>query len=276
MPALAPVPNIGSQLERAIIAWLYAAYGGTVELGSLYFSNDWKKRLPPLVDVFAHRSTEKVANSRLENYAVTLEWKWPGAVQPGEANPNMNWKQINDFVGVGMAAMSQTDDDGQTYRATAEQIAQAGRRLAVFGTAKIIGATQDDIANNADMVDFYCDYVEFKGAMRGVVSGGEIFLKEIRNFEIHACNLADDSVFPTLTFDGTDTLNWVWTGDEPDFWVVEKSVDGLAWAVHTNVTGDVLTADITGTGTQYWRVRRSDDGVNGLDPESNILNAVAD
>jgi hypothetical protein len=270
MPALAPVPNIGSQLERALIAYMYACYGGERQLSSFYFSNDWKVRTPPLLDIFAQKSTEKVQHSRVESYLVTMDWKWPGINQPGVENPDFNWKSINDFVGVGMAGMSQTDDDGETYRATAYQIAQAGRRLAVLGTASVLDATPTDIANNADMVDFYCDYVEFKGATRGAMSGGEVFIKELRTFEIHACNLVDDSLFPALTF-AAGSLGWIFTGDAPDFWMVEKSVDGWTWALQEAVDGATLALDISGTGTQYWRVRRSDDGATGLDPESNIL-----
>jgi hypothetical protein len=271
MPALTPVPNIGSQLERATIACLYAAYGGERPLDSFYFSNDWKERTTPfLVDVFAHKSREKVPHSRIEAYTVTMEWKWPGANQPGVENPDANWVAINNFVGIGMAAMSQAEAGDEDYRQTAYAIAQAGRRLAVLGTAAVTGATATDIANNSDMVDFFCDYVEFKGSTRGVVAGGEIFIKEVRTFEIHACNLADDSLFPALTLED-DALSWEFSGDAPAHWVVEKSADGITWALQQAVGGAVMTLDVSGVSTAYWRVRRSENGTTGLDPESNIV-----
>lgn len=274
MPALTPIPNIGSQVERAIIAMLWLAYGGTKPLGSFYFSNDWQKRVAPLIDVFAHKSTEEVKHSRVEAYAVKVQSEWQGTAQPGVANPDANWKSINDDIGVVMAALSLTDDDGDTYRAAAYQIAQAGRRLAVLGKIDGTGTAQD-ILNNADMADFYCDYLEFKGSQRGEISDGSLFITEIRHFQLNACNLADDSLFPVLTFDNADTLNWEFAGALPDFWLVEKSADGVTWITDTSVTGDMLTADITGTGTQYWRVRRSEDGAVGIDPESNLVKATA-
>lgn len=275
MPALTPVPNIGSQIERAIIAWLWASFGGAKDVGTFYFSNDWQKRSAPLIDVLAHKSSEAVVHSRVEAYSVKIESEWRGNAQPGVTNPDSNWKSINDDIGVVMAAMSQTDDNGDTYRLAARLIAQYGRRLAVFGCADPTKGDVNGIANNADMKDFYCDYLEFKGSQRAQQNADGMFIVEIRNFLLKACNLVDDSIFPTLTLAAPSTLNWTFTGTTPAFWVVEKSVDGLTWLVHTNVTGNLLTVDISATGTQYWRVRQSVDGVNGLDPESNIVKATA-
>ena len=273
---LDPVPNIGSQIERAMIAWFFECYGGGLQFSQFYFSNDWRKRVPPLIEVFAHKSAESVKHSRAESYQVTVDAEWTGTVQPGEPNPDMNWKQINDLIGVAMAAMSLTDDGGASYRAAALKISVAGRRLAVFGTAAI-SATASDITNNADMVDFYCDFVEFKGSQRLGAKDGTLFLMEKRFFEVRACNLKDDSVFPALTFDGAHTLNWTFTAGaypEPAVWVLEKSADGMGWLVAEKLGPTIRTADITGTGTQYWRVRRSDDGNELLDPESNIVQAT--
>ena len=278
MPKLDPVPNIGSQIERAVIAWLYDCFGGEVSRYKFYFSTDWKTRTPPLIEVFAHKSTETPTHSRMESFMVSVEARWKGTNVPGETNPDTNWKQINDFIGVVMAAMSQSDNDGSDFKATALAIAVAGRRLAVFGTPGIADAMANDITNNADMANFYCDYVEFKGSQRLGVAEGTLYLMEQRHFQINACNLADDSVFPKLTFDGAHALNWTFTDGaypEPDFWVVEKSPSGSAWTMADTLASGTRTADITGSGTQFWRVRRSNDGTTLLDPESNIVKATA-
>ena len=101
---------------------------------------------------------------------------------------------------------------------------------------------------------------------------------EERKFLITAYNNNDDSIFPALTFDGNQTLNWTFTADaqfpEPAYWLVEKSPDGNVWTTQESLATLTRTANILATGTQYWRVMRSNDGISGLDPESNIVKAV--
>lgn len=283
MAALAPSPNVGSQLERAVIAWLWAAFGSNLDfdpattnlaLNNFYFSNDWRERKAPLVDVMATKSAEAVKHSRIENYSLKVEVEWPGVSQPGVENPDFNWVSVNTLIGMVMSAMSQSDDDNG-FRVSAMKITQAGRRLAVLGRADGAGSDQD-VENNADMATFYCDYLEYVGAIRAVQSGGEIWLKEIRNFELHGTNLTDASLFPALVFDGTSTLNWTFEGTDPTHWIMEKSEDGVNdWSQHAVVDGNVRTADIAATDAQYWRVRPSEDGLVALDPESNLVKATA-
>src|ERR1017187_3251052 len=278
MAALPPAPNIGSQIERAVLAYLFVAFSGASGAPNFYFSNDWKKRVTPLISALAHKSTEEIKNQRVESYMLRLEAEWPGVNQPGQTNPDYNWVSVNNLIGTVMAAMSQTDNNADSYKATAIGITIAGRKLAALGTAAVTGATADDLANNSDMADFYCDYVEFKGSQRAEVTGDGLYLKEIRNFEVRACNIKDDSVFPALSFDGTDTLNWTFTDGpiaEPAYWVVQKSVDGLNWTVAASEASGARSYNISGSGTQYWRVYSSNDGANLLYPESNIVKATA-
>src|SRR5208282_832181 len=278
MAALLPVPNIGSQIERAIAAYLYFSFGGAPTAPNFYFSNDWKPRVPPLIDVLAHKSAEEIRHQRVETYMVRIEAKWPGTVQPGTVNPDYNWTQINSLIGVVMAAMSQTDNLADGYRATALGITVAGRKLSVLGTWAVTGASTTDIANNSDMAAFYCDYIEFKGSQRAEAAAEGLFLKEIRNFEVRASNLSDDSQFPALTFDGADTLNWTFTDGfypEPAFWVIAKSPNGINWNNAAAEASGTRAYNIAGTGTQYWRVYRSSDGVSLAYPESNIVQATA-
>lgn len=193
---IAPVPNVGSQLERAVIAYLQACFKkaaiaglGLADVG-FYFSNDWKGRVPPLIDVMAHASTENPPHTRNESYNVRIEAEWKGANEPGVTNTESNWIFINNLIGIVMAALSQTDsatDVSAGARVTAQLITQAGRALAVDGSNGLDPAQVQDALNNADMVNFTCSFVEFKGSKRADVSQGKIWIKEVRNFEMRAC-----------------------------------------------------------------------------------------
>ena len=181
MPAkFKAVPNTGSQIERAVLALLKDAYGEEAAAGYKFlFSNSSDKRTPPLIDALAHKSTETVPHTGNEAFMVRLEWIFDGAVEVGQENPDDDWKAINDFVGIGMAALSQTagnNGDPNTLPATvAAEITRLGRALAA-----------SDAKNNADMANFTCTYVQFKGSQRAESVNGTLFLKEIRHFEIHA------------------------------------------------------------------------------------------
>lgn len=175
-----PVPNVGSQIERAVIAFLKDAYADDASKYQFLFSNDWKTRKAPHIEVLAHKSTETVPHTGIETYAVRIEWKWKGTNQAGEENVDANWRDINAFVGVGMAAFSQTENNlgnADTLPATvAAEITRLGRALAT-----------EDPDHQADMADFTCSYVEYKAAQRAEQGDGTFFIKEVRNFEIKAC-----------------------------------------------------------------------------------------
>jgi hypothetical protein len=174
-----PIPNVGSQIERAVIELLKDAYGDEVAQYQFLFSNDWKTRTAPHIEVLAHKSTETVPHTGIETFAVRIEWKWKGNNEAGQENLDANWQEINDFVGVGMAALSQTAGNAgnpDTLPATvAAEITRLGRALA---------ATDPD--NHADMANFTCEYVEYKAAQRAEQSEGTFFIKEVRNFEMRA------------------------------------------------------------------------------------------
>jgi hypothetical protein len=181
MPAkFDPVPNTGSQIERAVLALLKDAYADEGADYSYVFSNCASLRKVPLIDVLAHKSTETVPHTGNESFAVRIEWIWDGSVEVGQDNPDDDWKAINRFVGIGMAALSQTEgnagDPNTLPNTVAAEITRLGRQLAV-----------DDPDNHADMANFTCDYVEFKGSQRAEAVNGTLYLKEIRHFEIRAC-----------------------------------------------------------------------------------------
>jgi hypothetical protein len=186
---LQPVPNIGSQIERALIAYLAQFYDGD-EPVNFYFSNDWRPRVPPLVDVLAHKSTESIPHTRNETYQVKIEAKWPGTNQPGVDNTEYNWMAINDLIGSVMAAMSVSDngDPNRIPVVVASDITDAGRALAVDASNGANPAEKQGALNNSDMVNFTCEYVEFKGSQRAESGNEGLYLKEIRFFEIRAAN----------------------------------------------------------------------------------------
>ncbi len=184
----APVPNTGSQIERAVIAYLKVAFGADAALYQFNFSNDWAKRVAPLIDVLAHKSVETVPHTRNESYQVRIEAKWKGNSEAGAPNPDSNWVSINAFIGVIMAAMSSYSASSPVYEYVAQQITAAGRALAVDASAGADPAQVLTAANNADMAAFTCEYVEYKGAQRAEISDGSLFIKEVRNFEIRAAN----------------------------------------------------------------------------------------
>ena len=175
-----PIPNVGSQLERAVLALLRDAYDADGADYKFLFSNDWQTRTAPYIEVLAHKSTEVVPHTGNETFMVRIEWKWRGNNVAGQTNNDANWQDINEFVGIGMAALSQTagnlGNPNTLPFTVAAEITRLGRALAV-----------SDPTNQADMADFTCSYVEFKGSQRAESDGVDFFIKEVRNFEMRAC-----------------------------------------------------------------------------------------
>ena len=287
MPALLPVPNIRSQIERALR--MYLTDCGVGAFPQFRLTHDYNERIVrdkdgnrvPLIDILGISASEEVKNSRVESWQVRIDPEYDAVTQPNDTNPNWNWVQINNLVGLIMAAMSQTSNNGENYLATALMISVFGRRLAVLG-ATLGDNSTTSVQDNVDMALFYCDYVEYQGALGAGKSGatGALVFKEQRNFQIRACNLDDDSIFPDLTFDGANTLNWTFTTSgtwpEPAQWNLEKSIDGFSWATQeTLLAGARASGSIAGTGTQFWRVTRTDVSIAEYMPESNIVKVTS-
>ena len=191
--ALLPVPNVGSQIERAVIAYLKESFdlpgsfdAANIARPNFYFSNDGNDRQAPLIDVLADSSSEVPTFSNDEDYNVRIKAEWPAGNQPGQTNPGWNWVQINNFIGVPVAAMSQTTT-GQDRQATADAITAAGRALAVDASGGADPVKARDAANNADMVNFTCLKVMSRGSRRAQNVNGALYFFEVRNFLISAC-----------------------------------------------------------------------------------------
>lgn len=173
IPSFTALPNVGSQIERAIAAYFVSA--GIGDTTNNHVTNDNTDRVAPLNDILAHSSSEEVPNSRIEAYQVRISSEFPAASQPGDA-AGWNWQQINSWTGKVMAVMSFRNDGDRDFRAVADLITACGRDLATT-----------DPTNNADMSDFTCSKVIYKGAKRaGTNAAGALVFVEQRNFEIHA------------------------------------------------------------------------------------------
>ena len=191
-------PNTGSQLERAIAAWLVICGAGNVT--QQYVSNDPKARTantnPPLNDILAHKSSESPRNSRDEAFQVKISSEFPSVVQPGNPDANWSWKQINLWIGTIMAAMSITDNGGQDYRATCKAITDAGRNLAVDASNGTDPGAVQFALDNADMSDFTCTWLLYQGCVRAKQNTEGLLFVEERNFEIDACSYAIPDFLP--------------------------------------------------------------------------------
>lgn len=189
VPQFDPMPNVGSQIERAIAAWFTAC--GIADVTSNHVTNDNTKRIPPLNDIMAHKSDLLVLESGIEVYQVRIESEFPAANQPGDPKA-WRWQQINLWIGQVMAAMNQRNVGERDNRATADFITQAGRDLAVDKSSdsdddKTKASLKQLAADNADMVNFTCQKVIYKGATRvGKGADGGLYFVEQRNFEVHA------------------------------------------------------------------------------------------
>jgi len=190
-----PAPNIGSQIERALIAYLQGVFGEEAAGYNWYFSNDWKVRQAPFIAVLAHKSTETVKHTRNESYMVKIEAEWKGtnvAGQPAGDNPDTDWLTINRMIGLVMAGMSVSGGGGpnDVPETTAQDITAAA--WAAAGAAPDVDG---DLAGTADgdghwLTGFAVEYVEYHGAQRAQVDpGGTLYITEVRNFEIRAGNL---------------------------------------------------------------------------------------
>ena len=189
-------PNPGSQIERAVIAYLKSHFiaknlpGLTSDKLNFYFSKDWASRVPPLIDVLAHKSVENPPHSRSEDYQVKITAEGPGTNQPGATNTESNWLLLNNMIGVVMSALSLVDpntDPSEGAKVVGSLITAAGRALAVDASAATDPAQVLDAQNNADMANFTCTFSEFKGSQRAEISEGTIWIKETRNFEMRVC-----------------------------------------------------------------------------------------
>lgn len=184
------ISNVGSQLDRAVTAYLISNGVGK-----------WKVQNPgdctvspadglaistyPHVIVLSHSSTHDPAPTGDEAFMVRIICKFGVAGARQQANPYAARVARDAIVGLMLTLMLQTDDNA-TLDLTAANITAAGRALAADADPLIA-------ANNADMANFTALHVGYHGTTtRGDPDQEGCAWVEIREFRITACPTAID------------------------------------------------------------------------------------
>lgn len=148
------IPNIGSQVDRAILALLVA--DGVVTSDQAFVVTDFRTRPePPLVDIKTTQCLPEVPFMGTYACSVELFFKFSSVVASSDQDPNGKRRQMDEFVGGVMWSLFRGDhDDGLPTVCTA--LTNAGRGLAV-----------SDPANNSDMDHFTVSRVRMGAEHRG-------------------------------------------------------------------------------------------------------------
>lgn len=183
------LPNIGSQIDRALRAYFISAGAvpntGTTNKG-IFLTLETAERTNPLRTILAHDAIESEQFTGNKEFMVTIVDQFDGLPQQGEHNPEQRRIEIDQQLGKMRLAMAQCADGEFNLALTARNITDAGRALATVGTTK-------SKANNADMGDFTCLWVEDAGLSRGHPksadgeSTDETTWREITRYKITAC-----------------------------------------------------------------------------------------
>ena len=233
MPVIPAIPNVGSQIERAMIAYFTDAYGKAfIEQWGLnfYSSNDFKKREAPCISIMASHSEESPTYSMDKDFYVAVEATWTGQNEIGSENPDWNRVSIDNLIGVAEAALSQTTT-GQDRQATCDALNYFGRLLAVDASNGTDPVQVQEAANNEDMANFTCLRIFSMGDRRADKSAsGAIILREVRTFKVSACSsnvgpydpaptivVRNGVPSPTVIDSGIVTWPFVDQGDNPDY-----------------------------------------------------------
>lgn len=174
---LSPSANFGSQLDRAICAFLIANDCG--DESNVNPSYSIATNAYPITTVKSYQSQHDPMLTGRDVYQVEIEMKQSAVTASGNPNPEFNRAEIDALVGAVMAAMMQSND-ANTLDYTARQITLAGRALNT-------GSILTDGQNNSDMSDFTVDHIYFKGSQRGDTDEEGTAWIEKRTFECHGC-----------------------------------------------------------------------------------------
>jgi hypothetical protein len=188
------IPNVGSQIDRALRALFIkngAAPQSTKGNGGIFLTLDGGDRSNPLRTVFAHDGQESVKFTGSEEFTVLITDQFDAVNQPSQTNLGFNRVAIDAQVGAMMWLMMQSSN-GVDLDQTVKDITDAGRALAVLKSAGGLAPDAQFAANNADMADFTCLFVEPAGQKRGHPVNDEhggierTFWVEARSFRITA------------------------------------------------------------------------------------------
>lgn len=188
MPAPPKCPNIGSQTDRAVAAWLQSQNCGWITDGppalSALITPAYSPNVIltyPVIKCHAARSSQDTPltyNSRF-NFQIRVEQT--AVTDVGEENPENQRVILDQLVGQVLYQMLQSED-GQSLNFTAANITAAGRSLANTGS-------DQSQLNNSDMDNFTIQYLFWRGQTRGEPSETGCAWVEVLNFE-SICNPA--------------------------------------------------------------------------------------
>lgn len=171
------IPNIATQIERAIRAYLIEQGAASAE--DCHISTDYRTRNSDNISIIARVSTTGHAElSGNELYQVSIQHRFQALPPPEEPNPEQY--RINLDKSVGRAQLAMMNGESGTLSPTCSAITAAGRALATAGSTTL----QE---NNADMTEFTCLSVRYLGATRGQPDDSANHWMEVRNYEVGAC-----------------------------------------------------------------------------------------
>jgi len=169
----APYHNLGSKLDRAIVAYLISEGAGTA--GDVYPANRSGTKVLPNTTVQAFRGQPNPVCDGNYNVDVKVLVSMPAAEQPGSENTQAQRVAFDERLARTFDALH-LSDDGDTLKATADAITDAGRDLA-----------DSDPDNNADMADFTCLSVLNLGFDRGEPDDAACAFVEVLTIRCNCC-----------------------------------------------------------------------------------------
>lgn len=188
-----PLPNTGSQLDRAIAAWLIANGAGAAT--DVLPATGVTPKYYPCTIIIARRSTQEPELTGNDMWDVEIMVKGSAASEGNEPNPAFRRVQLDQRLGLtkacllqGYIASSGRAADQANLTFTAQQITAWGNNLAGPGD----GSPQalQDQANNADMNDFTCMGWYYRGQSRGDPNEEGCSWVEILHFQARVAGIA--------------------------------------------------------------------------------------
>ena len=174
-PAPTATPNPGSQLDRAVVAYLtnQGVGAGGVNVSP---ADSLGTKSYPSVTVISRNSQHTPMLTGNEEFQVDITCLFSAAGGQQSVNPDGLRVVRDSIIGLVMASMMQSSDNA-TLDATAALITSAGRALASTGTPQ-------SQQNNADMANFTALHTYYLGSTRGTPDEQGCSWVEIRHFRI--------------------------------------------------------------------------------------------
>mgnify|MGYP006921323517 CR=1 FL=1 len=180
--------NPTSKLERAIRAYLIAQ--GKAEPENIYIANDSRTRALPARTVIAPAFNPRYGHSSEGECSLAIQHVFSAAIDTPETNFSTQRVLMDKMVGDTIDSFA--CGDRQSLNRVADAITAAGRALATSD-----GSEQGDIdaADNADMVNFRCDWIKFAHPMltRGRASEDGTNWVEVVNLTAFVSNADTDN-----------------------------------------------------------------------------------